>query len=120
MNRFHYLNEVYEAPNANGVINLMSTSHISKKNLKTEKQEYETGLKMNKILECAYGSYEGRNHIMHKTMNLPKHFTVSRNQESIGRLNMMRGSDASIYGKYVDTLDSQGQEAKDTQAYFFS
>jgi hypothetical protein len=61
---------------------------------------------MNKVLSCAYGANDGRNNIMHKTMNFPKNYTISRNQESIGRLNMMRGSDASIYGKYVDTLDS--------------
>ena len=54
---------------------------------------------------------------MHKTMNLPKHFTLAQNQESIERLNMMRGSDASIYGQYVDALNFQQQNS---QAYFFS
>ena len=64
-------------------------------------------MNMNKVLKCAYNANEGRNNLMHKTMNLPKHFTLAQNQESIERLNMMRGSDASIYGQYVDALNFQ-------------
>ena len=109
LNRHLYLNEVYEAPSQSGMLNFLSHSHLSKTNnqaYRGAKADLENGLNMDKVLNCAYSSNEGKKNIMHKTMNFPKNYTISRNQESIGRLNMMRGSDASIYGKYVDTLDS--------------
>lgn len=64
MNRFHYLNEVYEAPIQSGVINFLSSSKISKSK-RHDYRDLDAGLNMNKVLQCAYNSNEGKSNIMH-------------------------------------------------------
>ena len=82
MNRFHYLNEVYEPnPCSNGVNAFLSTSRVSKNNFNNTRGDNGNGLNMGNVLECAYGSYGGRNQVLHKTMNFPKQFNVTRNHE---------------------------------------
>lgn len=59
----------------------------------------EKGLRMDKVLSCAY-SGKG----MESSMILPKHFRITDGH--VNKLNKMRGSDASIYGQYVNRLDT--------------
>ena len=63
------------------------------------------GLRMDKVLSCAHS---GR--VMESAIIMPNHYKITDGH--MKKLNNMRGSDASLYGNYVNRLDSQ--------EYFFS
>jgi hypothetical protein len=51
---------------------------------------------MDNVLACAYSGQS--------SMILPKHYKITDGH--VKKMNNMRGSDASLYGKYVNRLDA--------------
>jgi hypothetical protein len=81
--KMHYLNEVYTGPNPSP----------------------QKGLRMDKVLSCAHSGRQ-----MESSIIMPNHYKITDGH--MRKLNNMRGSDASLYGSYVNRLDAQ--------EYFFS
>jgi hypothetical protein len=58
------------------------------------------GIRMDKVMSCAYSGKS-----MESTMIMPKHYKITDGHH-MRKVNHMRGSDASLYGQYVNRLDT--------------
>ena len=83
-----YLDKIMKSRNNNGVLTFLSSSKVSKSNnhaqrypvydqedklgMIRERPDGQLGMDLNKVLKCAYNAHDGRNNIIHKTLNFPK------------------------------------------------